>query len=384
MVVLLTEALQFARQGFSVVPVNSAEKRPHICWRKYQEQRATDGEMCRWWQRWPKAGVGFITGAISGLSVVDIDGAIGHETARKNRLLLPATPCVMTPRGGFHLYYRHPGRWVDNQTGIYPNIDVKGDGGFVLAPPTSRTEGTYEWVPGLALDDISLAELPDWVPVGGEKDFHRLNIKSMKAPASLGKALSQIAILLGMPSHAVYSLGSPFYCVLPGHTEDKPSASLYQMDDGTIMYRDWHKRDGREWYGLPEVYAAQHYGQMVILSQTEYKVWETRFFAELGLLILPPVRLLPLPASASRGYQKVYAGFELLLRCKWLVYPGSATAFTGPFAAAWCGTSHVTAKTAIKSFLQQGLMQLSAPLIRMGRHELWTFLPGDGMPRSGK
>lgn len=118
----------------------------------------------RWWQRWPSANVGVRTGTSSGLVVLDVDP--GHGGARSLDALvrrhgsLPAGPVVRTGSGGLHFYFAHPGNMVRNSAGLIgPGLDVRGDGGYIIAPPSRHRSGrVYTWQvpPG------ALPELPDW------------------------------------------------------------------------------------------------------------------------------------------------------------------------------------------------------------------------------
>jgi hypothetical protein len=95
------------------------------------------------------------TGAVSRLVVVDLDPAHG---AALRRDLMPPTACVHTGSGGLHLYYRHPGAPVLNsQSRIGPGIDVRGDGGYVVAAPSVHpaTKRRYRWI-----GDRAVAEMP--------------------------------------------------------------------------------------------------------------------------------------------------------------------------------------------------------------------------------
>jgi len=115
-------------------------------------------------------GVGIATGRKSGLLVLDIDGAVGRESARK--LELPPTLTVQT-RHGVHLYSAHPDRWrkvPSSPGGLAPGIDVKGDDGFVAAPPTVHPEGGhYRWVEPRA----PIAALPQEILMKIDRLQHR-------------------------------------------------------------------------------------------------------------------------------------------------------------------------------------------------------------------
>jgi hypothetical protein len=75
----LSAALQFARYHWSVIPMRARDKRPLIKWLEYQQRLATEDEINEWYQLWPSANVGIVTGAISGLVVLDIDPRHGGE-----------------------------------------------------------------------------------------------------------------------------------------------------------------------------------------------------------------------------------------------------------------------------------------------------------------
>ena len=72
---LLTAALSYRKHGLSVLPIQSREKRPLIQWEEFQNRISTDEEAKSWWATWPDANVGIVTGAISGLVVIDLDNA---------------------------------------------------------------------------------------------------------------------------------------------------------------------------------------------------------------------------------------------------------------------------------------------------------------------
>lgn len=113
-------------------------------------------QIAEWWTRWPHANIGLWPGG-SGLLVIDVDGPVGHETARTLGLLDVETLACVTgrPDGGRHLYFRHPGGVIRNSS--RNGIDVRGDAGYVVIPPSKHASGaTYRWEG--ALDGI--AEMP--------------------------------------------------------------------------------------------------------------------------------------------------------------------------------------------------------------------------------
>jgi hypothetical protein len=99
-----------------------------------------------------------VTGAISGIVVLDLDGEEG-EASLNSLGHLPVTPKVRTGRG-HHLYFKHPGTFVGNPVNTMPGLDVRGDGGYVVAPPSIHPDGSvYEWA--LHPSEVPFAELPN-------------------------------------------------------------------------------------------------------------------------------------------------------------------------------------------------------------------------------
>lgn len=102
--------------------------------------------------------IGVPTGAATGFVVVDVDvknGAQGGAWLDANSERFTQTRTIRTSSGGLHLCYIHPGQRVKNSASkIAPGVDVRGDGGYVIVPPS----------PGYAVaDDAPLAEIPDWL-----------------------------------------------------------------------------------------------------------------------------------------------------------------------------------------------------------------------------
>lgn len=116
-----------------------------------------------WWARYPDANVGVATGERSGVFVLDVDTShngyesLGGLEARNNPL--PATLRAMTGSGGMHVYFRWPGQTVRNTVGLLgTGLDVRGDGGYVVAPPSRSLGGEYRWD---TQDPVT--EAPQWM-----------------------------------------------------------------------------------------------------------------------------------------------------------------------------------------------------------------------------
>ena len=156
---LIDYALKYLSLGFSVIPVGK-DKKPLVKWEKFQDRKTTKEEIKDWLERSKTTGVGVITGAISGIVVVDVEA--GGDTKD-----LPPTVVSKTGGGGWHFFYKHPGRPVKNAVRIRDKMDVRGDGGFVVMPPSLHASGNrYEWL--IAPEDAGFEELPQWILEKGE------------------------------------------------------------------------------------------------------------------------------------------------------------------------------------------------------------------------
>lgn len=157
----LQPALDYAERGYSVIPIRP-DKKPFIPWSDYQKRRATPDEIRAWDTIYPMAMIGIVTGDISGIFVIDCDTHEGYEAIQK---LIPDSlilPIARTPRGGWHLWFRYPvGSKITVGTGIVPGVDFRGEGGYIIAPPSVNGDGkAYQWMEGLALDQAEPAALP--------------------------------------------------------------------------------------------------------------------------------------------------------------------------------------------------------------------------------
>ena len=122
-----------------------------------------------WWKKWPYANIGIVTGQVSGIVVVDIDPRHGGNDSLDDLFVkhgaFSDTAEVITGGGGRHFYFKHPGVAVKNSVGkLGAGIDVRGDGGYVLAPPSEHISGgRYEWEASSDPEQSQLADMPKWL-----------------------------------------------------------------------------------------------------------------------------------------------------------------------------------------------------------------------------
>ena len=151
------EAAEYRRLGWSPIPIKERSKEPNLHeLRPYLTRKATREELGAW--SWP--GVGIVTGPLSGVLVLDVDGPEGEKELQKHGH--PATPMARTAGGGMHLYFKHPEHHVRTGIRVAPGLDVKASGGYVVAPPSIGSNGQpYEWI--LSPEEAELAEPPEWL-----------------------------------------------------------------------------------------------------------------------------------------------------------------------------------------------------------------------------
>ncbi|MBC2777128.1 bifunctional DNA primase/polymerase [Parasphingopyxis marina] len=142
--------------GFYVFPVEAGGKRPVVKWSEYRDRQPTDDELAEWHRL--NFNVGLICGRQSGVLVLDIDSDEAAEFVAK--LDLPCTPTAKTARGR-HIYFRYPDYEVRNSVGLASHkLDVRGEGGYVVAPPSIHSTGfEYEWE--ISPLEADLAEVPE-------------------------------------------------------------------------------------------------------------------------------------------------------------------------------------------------------------------------------
>ena len=160
---LLHTALTLASRGLHVFPCQPRDKRPAT--KNGLLDATTELETIRqWWRQEPQLNVAIATGRSSKIFVVDIDGpdAEGElcKLEAQHGEIWPTVESI-TARGR-HLFFRWPDRMVRNSAGrIAPGIDVRGEGGYVLAPPSIHPSGrAYAW----SVDSANaFAAAPDWL-----------------------------------------------------------------------------------------------------------------------------------------------------------------------------------------------------------------------------
>jgi hypothetical protein len=149
--IFLKTALNFAQRDIPSFPLKDKEPlTPH----GFKDATTDPRRLHLWGNRYPGANIGIPTGRISGIVVVDLDDETPEAMKVWNSL--PETVEARTGRGR-HRYYRIPKGTRVRGRKLAPGLDFKGDGGYVVAPPSVHPSGArYRWVPGHS----EIAELP--------------------------------------------------------------------------------------------------------------------------------------------------------------------------------------------------------------------------------
>jgi len=174
---LLDAALEYAERGWPVFPIHSPtldgkcdclksdcdSPAKHPLTSHGLKDATTDQTIIRqWWSKWPDANVGVVTGGISNHIVIDFDA---QEAPAKVKALSPDYPWDQVPRvrtgrlgGGWQLRFKQPSVPIKSLSGVLLHVDVRGEGGYAIAPPSVHISGkTYKWEVPL---DGELPELP--------------------------------------------------------------------------------------------------------------------------------------------------------------------------------------------------------------------------------
>lgn len=212
-------ALKYAEMGLYVFPLIPGQKDPATA-HGFKDSSNDKAQIEKWWGGCPDYNIGLATGIEYGcLVVIDLDrnhreGEDGYETLkdwqRERGGELPETWTSITGQGGYHLVY------VDDEPhgsrrGLYEGVDVKGEGGYIVAPPSIHpaTGKRYEWEQGpgdckIARADSRVKEfllgpmpegkraftLPETIPEGGRTDAMIRLIGSLRAKDLTNEAIT--------------------------------------------------------------------------------------------------------------------------------------------------------------------------------------------------
>ncbi len=200
-------AIEYARRGFAVFPCHTIKNNHCTCGNikckspgKHPltpngvKDATKDIEQIEaWWTKWPDANIAIATGGISGITVLDVDvgpqksGEASLKRVERENEPLPLTPIVRTGGGGLHYYFRYQ-KGLKNAVGILPGLDIRNDGGYVIAPPSIHISGQkYGWLGDQALGITPLAPFPPFLLKYTEKKTEKIKPENVLAGVPEGE-----------------------------------------------------------------------------------------------------------------------------------------------------------------------------------------------------
>ncbi|MBB4663173.1 bifunctional DNA primase/polymerase [Conexibacter arvalis] len=353
-------ALELHQRGFWLIPLAAGSKTPNFRvlnavydgtagWGGLTDRRASVPEITAWFEHDPRTNVGIVV--TDGMVVVDVDDPSRFDHHH------PPTPTVRTRRG-FHLYFagRHAGvaktAWGE----------VRGTGSYVVAPPSVVDGHTYEWP--LGLDRAELAPLPEWASTSPLTTRTNGPSRTSRETGS-DEALTRSAMAVAA---ALRSMGRPdaldpagerqrdFACLLPGHDDAHPSATVFRSASGAFRYRC---RGCGANLSLARLFATVTTGRHVADDEMRGPTaarWLRRLWHQAGF---EPVTIAGrLPQGVSVTAMELAAGFRLLAALR---DDDETIPYTALFAAGWCNLDLEAAKAGLKELRACGWLRPTGP-----------------------
>lgn len=147
MIQKLPLALAYLAKGYSVIPVGT-DKRPLVIWKEFQTRRASVDELVTWWTTNPDAQIGIVTGQISDLTVIDV------ESDGDFSIVPDKTFTVETGGKGRHYFFKYE-KEFKNAVRVFPSVDVRSEGGYVVAAGSETAKGAYSVILDVEVREMS-------------------------------------------------------------------------------------------------------------------------------------------------------------------------------------------------------------------------------------
>jgi len=248
-------ALEYLKNGYSVIPVRK-NKRPYLkSWKEFQARLATEEEISEWWQNWPDANIGIVTGSISKLTVVDLDSEDALQLIKPYMPDDLQTPIARTPKG-YHYYFRYEDN-IKNCARRLPECDIRSEGGYIVASGENE-KGKYKWFDGHDILTVPPVPMPETLKkklleAQSERDLKKKSRKkkakgkknnnaakavkpvlfpaqaSKKCPKTVEEIFNQIVQTQGGKKS-----GNGYMCHCPAHDDKNPSLSI-KLENGRLF-----------------------------------------------------------------------------------------------------------------------------------------------------
>lgn len=381
LVTALDHAVAYMRRGFALVPLNG--KKPNVpalrllrktaSWKALADNPMSDAEAEDiFGRRYPSAGIGILTGAVSGVIVVDID----DPSLAPDALWAWPTLTAETPGGGRHKYFT-----ADVALGIVKLAwgEVRGDGGYVAAPNGKPGRAWLDPAADLRPFSEVAGLLPALSSTEGEGHLSSRG-RRCSSPAAASPLSHEVARLERDPEllvrfarqfgrSAVTDRNVPCLLHQPDHD---PSARFTIADDGAYLHHCFH--DGSS-YKLGTIYALVVGGvEPGGMSAIGSLIWQARMLADLGLLPVPNLGFTATPDDMPLPFTAAWEWIKLLFALRSLTTVGMESPLTPEFIAAWCGVPLPVAE-ALRDYL--AAVGLILRVGKQGRTYIWTPALGD-------
>jgi hypothetical protein len=230
--ILLNAALAYGIAHLPVFPLVPGGKVPAIA-RGFYAATTNPETIKRYW-RVGDRNIGIPTGVVSGFWALDSDpgGEDGIRRLEAEHGPLPTTRTVLTPRGGFHFWFRYSGPIPCTESRIAPHVDTRGDGGYVAVVPSVTANGAYSW---LGDPEQELAIAPQWlVELARKKPKPTISERAVAAinHGERNGAYGQAALDRECAALAATPAGSR------NHALNRASFRLHQLVAGAELHRD--------------------------------------------------------------------------------------------------------------------------------------------------
>lgn len=163
---MIEQVISYVNRGWAVFPCK--DKIP-LTAHGYKDASKDVEQIRRMFAGHQNPNAAIATGKVSGIFVVDIDvknGAGGDDSLKeleREHGELPHTVEAITWSGGRHIFFKYPEKGIGCKTGIRPGIDIRGDGGYVIAPPSVIEGRSYAWEVSHLPEDTMIADAPGWL-----------------------------------------------------------------------------------------------------------------------------------------------------------------------------------------------------------------------------
>ena len=246
-------ALDYAKRGLAVFPLAERDKVPCIAG-GFKNATTDPEQIAAFWKHRPNANIGIATGGMSGGLVVidcDYDEARGEDGMRTVRSFeaangeFPDSACVSTPRGGEHLYFLTDEPF-DCSVNSDEGVDIRADGGYVVAPPSIHPNGgMYEW--DMDIDDYGIQKADASVlafirKLQGEKKGRHFVMPETIGKGERNDTIFKLACSMqskGEQDEMIYA-----YCIATNNVKCKPPLSNAEVEKIVEQALRYQKGEG--------------------------------------------------------------------------------------------------------------------------------------------